>query len=97
MSKVKIDYSHQDMMDGLSKAAIAILVFIGGAAIASCFTGCLPVRSQADMERDFHADVRACSLTAKTKDDARLCRIGVYRSYGLCDAPWPAVTPCDEE
>ena len=44
------------------------------------------------------ADPQNCTDAEKPKALAysRVCRHEVNRKYGLCNEPWPAVTPCED-
>lgn len=81
----------------LKRAAVAVLVFASVVGVAHCGnSGCLPAHSPGNQDKSYEAEIKACSLRAATKAEARLCRIDVNTRYGLCDAPWPYMTPCDE-
>lgn len=77
-------------------SAIGFMCLLG--ALAHCGTGCnlTPPQSAAELEAAYTAEITLCASTAKTKADSKLCRQGVDRKYHLCDAAWPAVTPCDQ-
>lgn len=78
---------------------------------ANCSEGCKPVLSAAELNAAYTAEILGCTeragklcsaIPCPDKDKpaaaqyARLCRHDVNRRYGLCEEPWPAVTPCDD-
>lgn len=91
-----VHYSTSALMKGFQRALLSIILFACVVAAAHCGTGCLPVKSPEELSREYEEAIANCSKLAKTKQDAKYCRQDVNRAYGLCDAPWPAITPCDE-
>jgi hypothetical protein len=78
------------MNDGVKAVIAAALACLFGST-EGCFEQTTGSRSE-----NYVLDIHACSSTATSKAQAVACRRSVNWRYGLCDAPYPAVTPCDE-
>lgn len=89
----------------------AVIMSIVAANCGLNTQGCKPAMSPAEAEAAYTAELLGCvekaALLCKVKfhctDEEKekalayshQCRKDVNRKYGLCDQPWPAVTPCD--
>lgn len=90
-----VNFSTEQLVKDLKRSIAGLGIFITTCMVANCGTGC-KLTNYADTEAAYVAEIRQCSLSAKTKADAKVCRQAVNRKYHLCDAPWPQLTPCDE-
>lgn len=77
----------------MNESLRAVVAAALAVAVGHMNDGCQPYPSR---EQQYVLDIHACSATAKTQREAKLCRANVNWRYGLCDEPWPAVTPCEE-
>lgn len=76
------------MNDGVKAVVAAALACLFGST-----EGCY--EQHGSRQENYVLDINACSATAKTKEQAVACRRAVNWRYGLCNAPYPAITPCD--
>lgn len=73
-----------------------ILAVIAAIACAHMSHGCKPAMSPEEVNAAYTAEILACTEKAKTLEESRTCRHAVNRKYGLCNEPWPNLTPCDD-
>lgn len=97
MSSVTIEFHPSQLLREAKRAGIAVLLFAAIVMAAHCGTGCKEAQYvPTAREMNYTVDQQACAASAKTKQESQDCRREVDRRYGLCDSPWPRVSPCDE-
>ena len=87
MSTIAIQYSHDDLVRCLRRAALGLAMFVGITMLAHCGTGCQGVKSPTAAD-DYTTRIIACAATAGYPGaydhaaDMR-CRNGVNCEFGL--------------
>jgi hypothetical protein len=82
------------LSDVIRPAVVAAMAIMA----AHCNAGCapIPLEARSATERAYVAELMGCVERAKTKEESKTCRRNVNIRYGVCDRPWPEMTPCDE-
>lgn len=66
-----------------------LLVCFVSMVLVKCGVGC---GAEADA---YSAELSACVVNAKTREEADSCRAGVNAKYGVCESPdYPRLQPC---
>ncbi len=88
MSTVVIEYSHENLVRDLRRAAMGLAMFMGITMLAHCGTGCLPASEPQTAREEYENAIIACAATAGypgayDHESDMLCRAGVDCRFGL--------------
>jgi hypothetical protein len=91
VSTIAVEFSHENLVRDLKRAAIGLAMFCGITMLAHCGTGCLPA-IQPTVDQDYTSEIVSCAAMAGypgqyDKAEDLKCRAAVDCKYKVGPCP----------